>query len=233
MNASVNPREFVGKGIYSLSDAATLLMAPPRTIRRWMTGYSYQQRGQRRHVSPLWHPDMPQTDGDDELSFRDLIELRFVRAFTEMGLGLKAIRNCLDHARECIETDRPFSSGRFQTDGRTIFLESLDHSNDPKLLDLRSKQYVFRTVVQQTFRDLDLEDDLVTRWRPFHGKPSIVIDPLRSFGQPIAAKFGVPTAVLAEAVDAEGSVARAAALFEVDPQVVRDAVRFHKELAAS
>jgi uncharacterized protein (DUF433 family) len=232
MNVLINPRDFVGKGIYSMSDAATLLIARPRTIRRWMTGYDYKQDGERCEVSPLWCPDLPQADGDDELSFRDLIELRFVRAFMEMGLGLKAIRNCLDHARECIDSDRPFSSGRFQTDGRTIFLESLDQSNDPKLLDLRSKQYVFRTVIQQTFKDLDLEDDIVTRWRPFHGKPSIVIDPHRSFGQPIAAEFGVPTVVLAEAVEAEGSVARTAALFEVTLQVVRDAVKFHKGLAA-
>lgn len=78
-----------------------------------------------------------------------------------------------------------------------------------------------------------MEQDVVRRWRPFGGKDSIVVDPARSFGQPVAARFGVPTIVLAEAVEAEGSVARVAAVYEVDQAVVRDAVRFHAELAAA
>ena len=60
-----------------------------------------------------------------------------------------------------------------------------------------------------------------------------MIDPTRSFGQPISSEFGVPTIVLAEAVQAEGSVARVAALYEVDRTVVADAVRYHEELAAA
>ncbi|MCW3784196.1 helix-turn-helix domain-containing protein [Defluviimonas salinarum] len=233
MTSQPDPREFVGVGLYTITDAAQLLKAPPRTIRRWMEGYDYSREGERRHVEPLWRPDLPEIDGEVEISFRDLIELRFVRAFTEIGLGLKAIRNCLDVARDCIGSDRPFSTGRFRTDGKTIFLESLGHSEDPKLLDLRKTQYVFRDVVEQTFRDLDLEDDMVARWRPYRGKETIVVDPARAFGQPIATAFGVPTIVLFEAARAEGSAARAAALYEVDPAVVRDAVRFHEELAAA
>ena len=49
----------------------------------------------------------------------------------------------------------------------------------------------------------------------------------------VAAAYGVPTIVLAEAVKAEGSVARVASLYEVDPTVVRDAIHFHEELAAA
>lgn len=233
MSSQPDPREFVGIGLYTINDAAHLLKAPPRNIRRWMEGYDYNRKGVTHHVEPLWESDLPEVDGKIEISFRDLIELRFVKAFVGMGLGLKAVRYCLDYARECIESDRPFSSGRFRTDGKTIFLEGLNQAQDPKLLDLRKKQYVFRTVVEQTFKDLDLEDDMVARWRPYRGKDTIVLDPKRAFGQPIAAGYGVPTVVLAEAVEAEGSVARAAALYEVDVAVVRDAVRFETELATA
>lgn len=210
-----------------------LLKAKPRTIRRWMEGYAYSKDGSTRRVDPLWRSDLPEVEGQAAISFRDLIELRFVGAFVGMGLDLRTIRSCLDLARERIQSDRPFSSGQFRTDGKTIFLESLTQTNEPQLLDLRKRQYVFRDIVAQTFRDLDLEQETVSRWRPFHGKETIVVDPNRAFGQPIAADFGVPTLVLAEAVTAEGSVARVAALYEVDPGVVRDAVRFHTELAAA
>jgi len=233
MNRHTPIHEFVGVGLYSVADAAQLLKAPPRTLRRWLDGYDYKRNDEIQHVAPLWKPDIPKIDDELELSFRDLIELRFVRAFLENGIGLKAVRNCLEYARQCIQTDRPFSSGRFRTDGRTIFLESLDASAQPKLLDLKAKQYVFKQVVEQSFKDLDLEGDIVTRWRPYRGKDSIVVDPTRSFGQPVASASGVPTIVLAESVKAEGSVSRVAAMYEVEKSVVQDAVRFHEELMAA
>ncbi|MFZ5752531.1 MAG: hypothetical protein ACOY5U_15880 [Pseudomonadota bacterium] len=226
-------QRFIGVGLYSVADAARLLKAPPRTLRRWLDGYSYKKNEKIQYVAPILEPDIPKIDDEIELSFRDLIELRFVRAFLEKGIGLKAVRNCLEYARQCIQTDRPFSSGRFRTDGRTIFLESLDASAEPKLLDLKAKQYVFKQVVEQSFKDLDLEGDIVTRWRPYRGKDSIVVDPTRSFGQPIASASGVPTIVLAESVKAEGSVPRVAAMYEVEKSVVQDAVRFHEELMAA
>ena len=233
MNHQKPIHEYVGVGLYSLADAAQLLKAPPRKIRRWMGGHDYKQDDGIHHVAPLWVPDIPKIEDHVELSFRDLIELRFVIAFLEKGIGLKAVRNCLDYARLCMHTDRPFSSGRFRTDGRTIFLESLEASGEPKLLDLKEKQYAFKQVVERSFKDLDLECDIVTRWRPYRGKDSIVVDPLRSFGQPVASASGVPTIVLAEAVKAEGSLSRVAAMYEVEKSVVQDAVRFHEELMAA
>jgi uncharacterized protein (DUF433 family) len=233
MKQQASQNALVGVGLYTMADAALLLKSNPRKLRRWLGGYTYKENNDIRHVPPLWVPDIPRFDDDIEVSFRDLIELRFVRAFLDMGLGLQAVRNCLEYARQCIQTDRPFSSGRFRTDGRTIFLESLVAAGEPKLLDLKAKQYVFKQVVEQSFRDLDLEGGTVTRWRPYKGKESIVIDPTRSFGQPISAVSGTPTVVLAEAVVAEGSLSRVAAIFEVERSVVQDAVRFHQELIAA
>lgn len=233
MNVHAPTNDLIGIGLYTMGDAARLLKAPSRTIRRWMTGYDYRRDGERHHVAPLWEPDLRHPEDGVELSFRDLIELRFIRAFTSIGLELRTIRAYMELARSHVESDRPFSSGRFRTDGKRIFHETIGDADEPTLIDLKSRQYVFHKIVEQTFRDLDLEDDLVVRWRPFKGKDSIVIDPQRSFGQPVANASGVPTIVLAEAVAAEGSVARAAALYEVDLAVVRDAVSFHKELAAA
>lgn len=190
----------LGKGFYSASDTARLLKTSPRRIRRWLGGYSYREAGELRSVPPLWKPDLSQSEGHVELSFRDLIELRFVKAFIDAGVHLKAVRNCLDYARDCVSSDRPFSSSRFRTDGRTIFLESLERSGEPKLLDLKKRQYTFKRIIENSFKDLDIEDDTVARWRPFQGKRSIVIDPTRAFGQPIAANYGVPTIALADAL---------------------------------
>jgi hypothetical protein len=59
--------------------------------------------------------------------------LRFIKSFLESGLSLITIRNCIEYARECAKDDRPFSTRRFQTDGRTIFLDSLRESGEEEL----------------------------------------------------------------------------------------------------
>lgn len=220
----------IGVGSYTAPEAARLLRTSPRNINRWLRGYVYRRAGEERQMPPLWRSQLSMVEDHLEIGFRDLIELRFVKAFTDAGVGLLAIRNCLEYARECVDDDRPFSTRRFQTDGRTIFLESIERSGETKLLDLKKRQYAFRQIIDRTFKDLDIEDDAVARWRPFNGKQSIVIDPHRAFGQPIAANYGVPTVVLAQAVEAEGSVDDVARLFDVDSSVVRDAVRFEETL---
>lgn len=220
----------IGVGSYTAHEAARLLKTSPLNVNRWLRGYSYRRSGEQRHMPPLWITQHASIDDHLELGFRDLIELRFVKAFVDAGVGLLAIRNCLEYAKESAKDDRPFSTRRFQTDGRTIFLESIERTGEAKLLDLKKKQYVFRQVIERTFKDLDIEDAAVARWRPFNGKKSIVIDPGRAFGQPIASEFGVPTVVLAEAVEAEGSVENAARIFEVPATVVRDALQFESSL---
>ncbi|MBA8819452.1 hypothetical protein BRY73_08470 [Ochrobactrum sp. P6BS-III] len=226
--------DYVGVGSYTASEAARLLHTPARNINRWLRGYSYRHHTKEaRFMQPLWTPQHKSDDDNLELGFRDLIELRFVKAFVDAGVGLLAIRNCLDYARECVRDEHPFSTRRFQTDGRTIFLESIERAEESKLLDLKERQYVFKQVIERTFKDLDIEDDTVARWRPFHGKKTIIIDPSRAFGQPIASEFGVPTTALADAVEAEGSVEYVAKLYEVSVNVVRDAVQFEAELKAN
>lgn len=234
LRISGHTQDALGLGFYSAVDAARLLKMPVVNVRRWLGGYSYQRGGSSHSVPPLWEPDLPKVESKVELSFRDLIELKFVNAFVEAGLGLKTIRNCLDYARDVVENDRPFSTSRFRTDGKSIFLESIERDQpESVLLDLKKHQYAFAKVLEHSFKDLDLDGDEVTRWRPFKGKDSIVLDPQRSFGQPITAEYGVPTKALAESVVAEGSLDRVAAIYEVSLEAIRDSVRFERELQAA
>jgi len=223
----------LGIGYYTVPEAARLLKMPAINIRRWLGGYRYTKGDDEIVMPPLWTPQLPKHDEHIELGFRDLIELRFVNAFTKANLSLITIRRCLEFARDSVNDDRPFSTRRFQTDGKTIFLNIALQTGEEELLDLKKRQYVLKQIIERTFKDLDIENDAVTRWRPFKGKNSIVIDPLRAFGQPITTDYGVPTTALADAVQAERSVTRVAQLFEVPSHVVRDAVHFEKALIAA
>lgn len=223
----------IGIGLYGLSEAARLLGVPQRSVSRWMRGYSYVRRMETRTSRPLWETDMVDVDGDVQLSFRDLVELKLVSLFVRSGIPLTVVRAAYDFANSELGIERPFLTGKFKTNGETIYLEGVERSGESSLLDLRRKQYVFRQVVERQFKELDFLEGRAIRWRPFHGKASIVIDPARSFGVPIAEESGVPVSALVTAVEAEGSIEKAALVFEVRPQVVRDAVKYMEELKAA
>lgn len=211
-----------GIGAYSPAEAGRLLDIPPATIRHWLFGYGYDRGGPRRQ-QPLWRAQYGLEQEEPLLGFRDLLEARIVRGFRNAGLGLPTIRQCLDLARDVVSDDHPFSTSRFRTDGKTLFIERGDG-----VLDLKTRQHVFKRVIEPTFLDLDFDDGVASRWWLNPKRKTLVIDPERSFGHPIVAQTGVTTVSLAQAVEAEGSVERVARLFELTPAVVRDALAFER-----
>jgi len=232
----------LGRGAYSAVESLRLLNfnrpGLPRasrmsrnTVTRWLRGYSHGEDGSHRS-EPLWKPDYQNDEDQIELSFRDLIELRFVKAFRDLGIGLPTIRDCYRRAVDEIEDDRPFSTQRFRTDGKTIFLEITEKDHDGRMIDLKRRQQVFRTIIEPSLRDLEFDASNVARWYPLGMKRrSVLIDPSRSFGRPIV-QHGVPTEILAEAVKAEGSVEAVVSLYEVPKAEVRSALEFEQRLAA-
>jgi len=242
-------QDALGRGVYDAAEAVRLLnfqrdstpmrRLQTRTLYRWMRGYDYVAGDEMRHAAPLWEPDYEPAGADDnnrallEISFRDLIELRFVNAFRALGLPLPAIRICLLRAIDVIGDSRPFSTRKFRTDGKTIFVDITSDLPDGAMIDLKSRQHVFRHVVAPSLKDLEFEADSVARWFPLGlDRRSVVIDPARAFGRPVATESGIPAEVLADAVAVEGSVADAARAYEVPISVVKDAVRFRERLVA-
>ena len=237
--------DVLGRGVYGASEALRLInfrrqfeastarSISRQTIARWLRGYDYTRNGETRHSKPLWLPDYVNEDETLELSFRDLIELRFVKTFKDYGLTLPTIRECFMRAVEAVHDDRPFSTRKFRTDGKTIFLEITHDVREGELLDLRRRQQAFHNIVEPSLRDMEFEADIVARWFPLGAsRRTIVIDPARAFGRPIVVEGGVPIEVLADAVEVEGSLQRVAKLYDAPLAAVRDAVLFHQRLAA-
>jgi hypothetical protein len=223
--------KLVGIGIYSVPEASRLTGLYPRTIRRWIRGYTYSLAD-----GPHWSPEVVTTDvkpidGSYALSFRDLIEVRFVHAFRKHGVSWKTLRKASECARAMIGTTHPFSTRKFHTDGRTI-LASID-ATDAGLLDVIKNQYVFREVIAPYLKGLELSNDEAIRWWPLERRGRVVLDPTRNFGQPTVNDEGVPTAALYRAFLVEGAVDPVARWFQVKPRSVEAAIEFEKQLAAA
>jgi uncharacterized protein (DUF433 family)/DNA-binding transcriptional MerR regulator len=213
-----------GLGAYTLGEAGRLLNVPPSTIRHWLFGYSYSHHGPKTHQEALWNPQYGLDQEEPLLGFRDLLEARIVRGLRSHGLGMPTIRACLRLAREITDDDHPFSTRRFRTDGKRLFVES-----EGALIDLKLRQHVIKRIIEPSFVDLDFDAEAASRWWLNPRKKTIVLDPARSFGQPIVDSTGVSTARLLQAVDAEGSVDRVAQLYDLKPSVVRDALAFERQ----
>lgn len=228
----------LGTGLYPLPRAARLVGVPPRTVRRWLKGYSWPKGEHQKFSSPLWPLQYAKDEelGQEQvLGFNDLLELRTVARFVEYGVSLRVVRATIEIAREYLG-DYPLQSRRFVTDGRKIFLEAVERAGeDIRLLDVRDRQFAFESVIRPSLIEgIEYRDDThAVRWFPVPKKRLIVLDPQVQFGQPIVAEAGVPTDTLAAAYRAEGeNIDRVARLYRVTPQAVKAAAAFEQQLAA-
>jgi uncharacterized protein (DUF433 family) len=227
----------LGTGMYPLSRAARLVGEEARTVRRWVKGYVWKHGDGHRASEPLWPL---QYVGDDQLGseqvlgFNDLLELRTVARFVKLGVSLHVIRATIEVARGYLG-DYPLQSRRFVTDGRRIFMEAVERVNeDPKLLDVRERQYAIGDIIRPSLLDgIEFgQSDNAVRWFPVPKKRVIVLDPQVQFGEPIVADGGVPTDTLAAAFKADGEDAgRVARLYRVKLQEVKAAVAFEHQMA--
>jgi len=226
---------FFGLGAYTTAEAAKLLHIRPANLRRWVLGYDYKSKNDElMHSPPLWSSQYDLDDREPIIGFRDLIEARVVYRLKNLGLSIQTIRACLAVAREIAGDTHPFSTQKLKTDGKRLYLEVSQRDGGIQLIDLKQKQHAFSKIIEQTFVDLDFDDQgIAERWWIYPTRKTLVIDPDRAFGQAIAADSGVPTSRIAEAVKVEGSALTVAKLFDLPIRVVNDAVKFEAGLLAA
>lgn len=221
-------QSLLGIGLYTPVEASRLLKISSAKIARWLRGHEI--KGKR--YEPLWTPQISLPSDGLFLGFRDLMELRAVSALLNEGVSAISIRKAIVEARNYVEDERPLSTLQFRTDGRGIFLEIASDTGDEKLLDLLNRQYAFKKLLEMSLRNTDFDGTVPARWWPAARQKKILVDPERSFGQPIDVETGVPTAALSAAAKAEGSVEKAAKLWIVPVSAVRRAVAFERDLYA-
>jgi len=232
---------YAGTGCYSLADAARLIRAPARSVRRWVCGYDYSvtknNARQDHHSEPLWQTEYPDDAFDEKvLGFRDLLELRVVREFVNHGVPLLIVRRCLETAQQIYGDPYPMTTHRFATDGKTVFVQVVKGGVEKELLDLRKRQIVFSDIIKPSlFSGIEYQGDFARRWYPEgRNRRNIVVDPQQQFGKPIVDGVGVPTEALYSNFVAEGgdraAIGVVAKIFEMPVGKVEAAVHFEENL---
>lgn len=223
----------LGKGIYTVPEACRLTGLSAQSIRRWIKRYKYKYHGNEKLIPKLWKPDFDFVDNIVELSFKDLMEIRYVKAYRDLGLNMKIIRYAKKYAFEEYHTFHPFCTQRFVTDGRKIFEEIINKSGKKLMMNILNKQTEYDRILSPFLKQLDFKNDEIIMWWPMTPKRQVVLDPSRSFGQPIVNKEGILTNVLASAYHANNcSYDIVSEWFEASKVSIRDAVEFEKNIAA-
>jgi uncharacterized protein (DUF433 family) len=224
---------FLNTGIYSVPEASRLTSVSAGRIRRWLKGYRFKSGSKRYASPPLWRGQLEPIDKSLALGFLDLIEIRFVDKFIDAGVSWTMLRKVRERAMELFKSPHPFCSNKFFTDGREILVELHEETGEQSLVEIIKSQHVFRQILKPFLKELEFgKDNTLLRWWPLGEKRSVVLDPKRSFGQPIVSKDGVPTHFLAKALQATGSLKEVAQWYEVSEAEVKDAAEFEQKLVA-
>lgn len=121
----------IGKGIYSIPDASSILNMPTDKVRRWVKKYWELDFLKSKTSEYTWGENRQKA-----FHFLMLIEIIAVDSFREVGVSFSNIK--LAHAKlsEMLGTMYPFAHAELMTDGKKILYELVDSS----LLEVDEKQ---------------------------------------------------------------------------------------------
>lgn len=216
-------------GIYSITQAARLLSIRPDRVRGWVSGYH------KMVARPIIESEIAPIDHHIALSFVNLIEIRFIAAFSKYGVSVRSIRFMAEEAKRFLHHPHPFATEMlFRTDGRRIFIEALQKADDPKLYDLKGKNWGIHSVLSAALKKDVLYTDagVAKAWYPKKDlAPEVVVHPKIAFGQPALDDSGIPTKALYDAYLAEGNnYTKVSRWFGIPTRRVKAAVKFEEEL---
>lgn len=231
-----------GTGIYTPGEAATLLREKPQTVRRWAWGYQRNRdRGQVTHP-PLIKTDLPKLEGETALTFVELIELLYIRAFQQAGVPWAAIKEAANVAARMLKTDHPFALRQLYVDPKSLYATVDEGDGTESLVQLVGHgQHVVAPFVKPYLEQIEFDiNDIASRWWPMGRFGGVVTDPKKAFGAPVVAEVGIRTKVLSDSYYAErdlygeeAAVDRVAWLYEIGPSHVQTALNFKHWLQAA
>ena len=215
-------------GLYTIPEAARLVGASQRALRTWVEGHSDKQK-------PVIQNEIGRIGRTVAVSFKNLMELRFIALFRDADVSLREIRSIMQEARETLRHPHPFATQIvFRTDGRKILAEIAKKNGVKDLYDLRSRNFEMPVIVMDSLKEdviFDPEGEAVS-WKPRPKiAPNVIVHPRLSFGRPIMRDSRIPTEALAVAFEAEGSVDAVAEIYDISEAQVREAVKFERDLS--
>jgi uncharacterized protein (DUF433 family) len=185
--------------LYTVAEAGRALDVSPSTFATWAKGYTRPPSGKPAvTASPVVTAIKPLRPGMPTIPFVGLAEGMVLAAVRRAGVSLQRIRPALVVLASNLGVEHALASRRLFTDGAELLFDYAEQSADPdaqlarQLVVIRSGQHVFADIVQDYLKRIDYAPDGYARllMLPAYQRAEVVVDPSRSFGQPIFSRSG-------------------------------------------
>ena len=204
---------------YRVSEAARYTKVHPNTVAGW-----------HYRANPL----LPGREKKRPLSYMELVEVAFVAFFRRLGMTTQRIRAAREYIAQNIESEYPFTTLEFKTEGFHILMEY--HQFDPAanmdqvVVADEYGQLAWSQLMGEQFTDFDYEYEITLPWHPAGRNSQVVIDPRISFGAPTVS--GLPTWAIRGRYDAGETFEDIVKEFQIEETAVRHALIFEDRIAS-
>lgn len=212
--------------LYSIGEAARLLVVHPRTLRNWLEGY--RVRGER--YRPVIRPE---PTGNEAVTWGEFVEAGYLREYRKRSVPLQRLRPFIERLRERGGVPYPLAHSKpFVGEGRELVVALQDELGLERGLHMwveRSGQLLLAPPAAAFYEKVEFDEEAAARLRPDGKDSPVVIDPRRSFGIPVVR--GVRTEVIFELFETGEPMEALAEIYDLDLAWVEAAVRFEARRA--
>jgi len=219
----------LGKGIFTLAEAAFLARVRTQTMTRWLFG---DLRGDSVIASEFSEQD------ENVVSFLDFVQALAIRAIrVRHKVPLQRIRQAYEEAQEKYNVKYPFATQHttfLLGDSNTIVIH-LGNDDYRELAGPSKGNRMITQVVEPYLHDLRFDGKIASEycaWPPRAANDArrVIMNPKRSFGEPIITTSGYTAQTLWEAYGVEGGTEAAARAFGISTDDVELACEYYDHL---
>ena len=214
------PQPELGKGIYSIPDAAQILSMPTNNVRSWVNKYwEHDFLGTKDNSGYTWGEQR-----EKAFDFLTLIEIIAVDSFREIGVSFPKIKLAHQKLSEMLKTKYPFAHAELMSDGNNVFYDI-----ESSLLELSEKQqFSFTELVAPYCKKIDFQQKthLAERFWPLGKDHQIVVDPHHSFGRPVITGTNITTDAILNLLKAGEKPEFVASIYDLSLSEVKDVELF-------
>lgn len=223
--------------LYTVSEAARFLGVAPSTFGTWAHGYRRSFPGRKDVVAGPVVTALGSGRNGASIPFVGLAEGMVVAAFRRAGVSMQHLRKAVAILEHEIGFEHALASRRLYADGAQLLFDYAEREDDAELAGLTvvvSQQKVFAEVVKAYLSRIEYGPDDWARLliSPATPNRTILVDPVRSFGQPIFARGAVRVEDVLDRWRAGESIAHVAEDFGVPAEDVEDYLRVAVPVAA-
>jgi uncharacterized protein (DUF433 family) len=212
---------YIGNGIYTISDISKILRLPYQKAYRWVNAY-----WDGILVSGINDRYISEIESIRTVNFYTLIEFYVLYLLGEAGVQTREVIKAHMELSKMLDAKYPFAQKEIllniNTDGRKVYFYFRG-----SFLSLDGTKQFNLGFIDQFFKNLEFDQDLIaSKFWPMGKQNSIVLDPKRQLGQPVINETNIQPQVLFTLFKGGESIPFIAYLYDLDEKSVKGAIDF-------